>query len=173
MSLIQQLPKIVLTTTLTTLSSIVVAPTVFAMTSSFNISGTFDDNGTITGSFTYDSDLSEYSNVNITTTPGTVITTETTYDDSDFPIGSANGATITDLDTDFQLSLVFDPDLTDSSPGFSLLSSEDDFNSGMTRNLQSGGIAAVPFNFSPTFGLLFLVTILGKKNFKRLCCKAE
>jgi hypothetical protein len=162
MSLIQQLPKIALTATLATLSSIIVAPAVFAITSSFNISGRFNDTGTITGSFTYDSNSSSYTNVDINTTPGNDITTETTYDDSDTFFGAnATGVDITDLDTGFLLSLVFDPDLTDSSPSFSSFSFEDDFSN--QRNLNSGTITAVPFDFSPSFGLLLLMTMQGKR----------
>jgi hypothetical protein len=124
------------------------------------------------GSFTYDFDLGSYTNVNINTTSGTSLNGAFYDDDNDFLTGAGDiGMAIQDLDTDFLLDLVFTPGLTDPTPSFSLNSYEENVLSGDRRELTSGVISAVPFDFSPSFGLLLLITMFGIK--QRMSCRKK
>ncbi len=85
----------------------------------WTISGaSFDDGGTLTGSFVYDADTDTYSSISITTTSGTEFG-GASYSDANFDVG---GSTTLDLDSDdwpnavdeSSLSLVFFDFLTNA-----------------------------------------------------------
>lgn len=65
---------------LTVLGLAVFSVTASAIPVRWTLSGvTFSDGGTASGSFIYDADLNQYSNISITTTPGSVILTGATF----------------------------------------------------------------------------------------------
>ena len=131
----------------------------------YNISGMFNDNGEIRGSFEYDSGTSEYTNINITTTSGDVPFGATYEATSIF--GSDNGFLIYDDTFTFFLDILFEGSGLVGEPasvGLRSDTQEDNFDTEEFRTITTGSVTAataIPFEFSPSLGLLLLLTTFG------------
>src|SRR5579883_2928547 len=68
-----------MTKSLLCLLALLFAAAAYAQPTTYFVQGTFSDGGTFNGTFTYDESTNMYSNVLITTTPGSVRTTGATY----------------------------------------------------------------------------------------------
>ena len=164
--------KITLSTLITSISTLAIAHSALGLT--WNIAGTFEDGGKLGGSFDFDG--TDYSQFNITTTGGSsgvnLIPSGTTYTDSDFLSGfGATGFTISKDDGSFDLIVEFISNISTVPEVISLnttTTQETDYdNSGKTRALSSGTVAAVPFELSPTLGLLLVGGIWGLSYLKK------
>ena len=99
--------KITLSTLVASIGTLTITPSVSALT--WTVSGTFDDGGTVSGTFDYDEINDIYTNVNITTFAGSnILFSGTTYTDDASLFGNADEFTITDDTVSFDLTLVFD-----------------------------------------------------------------
>ena len=163
--------KITLSTFIASIATIAIAPSASALT--WNLSGTFEDGGTLGGSFDYDG--ANYSNFNISTTGGSsganLIPSGTNYTDTDFLSGDGiTGFTISKDDGSFDLIVEFASNISTTPQVISLetTTQETDYDvSGNTRVLSSGTVAAVPFEFSPTLGILLVGGVWGINHLKK------
>ena len=162
----------------------------------WNIQGMFDDGDTFSGSFDFDQaldDLGEnpYSNVFITTTGDNGVTFDTIYDTSNDAIvndsilfGDSFGFTIEDDTESFELTINFVDELTsglnpisiDVDPGLIVPSQEEEIGASI-RSITSGtatlASTAVPFEFSPTSGLLLVGGIGGVLHLRKRAGKIK
>lgn len=175
--------RIAFLTLIASVSSLAIAPSASAVL--WNIDGTFEDGGKITGTFDFDESVSldgEYSNINLTTSAGTSILPDNTteipgniYDSEngnlDF-FGSFDSLNITDENNDFFLSLEFDDSLSlASSPIALVTTSTSEFDPDRTteRFVTSGTVfVTVPLEFSPTLGIILLGSVWGISHLKNL-----
>lgn len=151
-----------------TLSSLIVAMASLATVpsaSAFSVvlSGTFDDGGTIGGTFDFDDSITpdgEYSNIDINTTAGNVLTTGSNYTDGDLQFFSDDGFVV-EIDTSsIILDLQFESTLIGMSPSdvipIKATTTEQDFANSQLRTILAGDITRVPFEFNPALGLILV-----------------
>ena len=159
---ISLISKITLATVATSLTSLIITPSVLAF--SFSLDGTFDDGGTLGGTFDFDENTDIYSNLNINSTGGSTLSGSTYTDDLLISGDSSTGFVITDDSLDFDLTLDFVTALSSTSGAIALdtTSQEEDFLTG-TRLLSSGTVTpvAVPFEPSANLGIVTLGGIWG------------
>jgi hypothetical protein len=147
---------------------------------------TFDDNGTATGSFDYNTGTNTFSNYNITTTsPSTSNFVPFTYNTTNSSIfGSSNkGFTVDDSGgVGHELNLYFQSPLASTSTTNPIDTThtnsnensieKTDSSAGVVRYFVSGGATSqaqgVPFEFEPTQGAILGVPLfLGMRWFKK------
>jgi len=165
--------KIALSSFLASISIFTITNSALALT--WNLSGIFDDGGTISGTFDYD-DLNDiYSNVNIITTGGATLSDRTYTDELFISSDDSLGFIITDDIGDFDLTLDFVSSLTSIPATISLdiTSEEEDFLSGDTRFITSGNVVAVPFEVNPTLGILILGGVWGISYLRKTVIKIK
>lgn len=147
--------RIALSSFLASISLLAITNSVSALT--WNLSGIFDDGGTLSGSFDYDEGTDTYSNPNITTAAGSALS-GSTYTDELSIFGNSDGFIIDD-GGDFLLTVDFLSSLSSIPSIISLdtsASEEEDFLSGGIRSISSGNVVAVPFEINPTLGILLI-----------------
>lgn len=155
---------------LTTLTSVLITAS-SALALSVTLSGTFEDGGTLNGTFDYDEITEEYSNINIETTAGNIVLTGNTYDSNLSTSGNTPlGVTISDDDTFYDLILNFDSALSSASLPISFTTDTSEFDDLSNERLLTNGTVsstAVPFAFSPTLGLLLTGGVWGISYWKK------
>lgn len=162
-----------------TLSSLIVAMASLATVpsaSAFSVvlSGTFDDGGTISGTFDFDDSITpngEYSNIDIITTVGSVLTTGSHYTDGDLQFFSDDGFVVEIETSGIILDLQFESSLMGMSPSdviqLKTLTTEEDFDNSQLRMISEGDITAVPFEFNPALGLILVGSTWGISQAKK------
>ena len=133
----------------------------------WDLSGTFQDGGTASGSFTYDADTSTYSAISIDTTAGSTITTGNSYDITKAEIGCATSTVVCLLDSfdgpdytlNLLLNLAWSTSLTNAGGTISIavareytcVNSDCSRGQAPTRSLDAGSITANPA--APTYSV--------------------
>ena len=165
---IAQVSKTTLFASFISLSSLITISPASAFT--FDLLGTFDDGGTLSGSFDYDDISDDVTNVDITTTLGSTLAGTRYTEDTFF---DADSISFTDTSGEIDLNLFFDSPLSSASSSVFLSTSpgtesnEESFIDG-TRNLQPGGTATpVPFEPSTNLGILTLLGIMGFNHYRK------
>lgn len=166
---ISLISKITLSTVTASITSMAISPSAMALT--FDLSGTFNDGGTLGGTFDYDESTEVYSNLNINTTGGSNLT-GTTYTDDTLIFGdTSKGFIISDDNTgDIDLALDFVSSLSSTSGAIALASTtqEEDFFGGGTRLIASGTVApvAVPFEPSADLAIFVVMGLMGLNRYR-------
>ena len=110
----------------------------------------FEDGGTAYGSFTFDADLDQFTNVNIATTSGTMFS-GLEYDDCHWFFGCNESAIIVGIESDDNqwFGFALDSPLTNAGGTRQLViapcqASCEFVDTGVVRNVVSGSVSAVP-----------------------------
>lgn len=162
--------KITLSTFAASIVSLASAPSAIAFT--FSLSGTFDDGGTLSGTFDFDETIDTYSNTNIITTGGGTLS-GTTYTDDDLIFGNSGGFEFDDDSGNILLTINFVSPLSSTSGEISLdtisnpLSKEGVFG-GDTRLISSGTVSpvAVPFEPSANLAIFIVLGLMGLNHYR-------
>ena len=162
-----QYSNLVLTTAAIALNLAVSSPQAMAFSLTWNLNNAeFQDSTSATGSFEYDADATTYSEVNVTTTANNPFTGRT-YTTSDILSSNANSLVLEAGDE--TLTLVFGNPLTNSGGTVPLVDtiSKEEFESTTnfgSRKFIAGDVstlASVPFEFSPTLGIITCLCLFG------------
>ena len=126
----------------------------------------FEDGGTAYGSFTFDADLGQFSDVNVTTTSGTMFS-GLEYDGCHGFFGCTESAIVVGIDSDLNqwFGFALDSPLTNAGGTRQLVIAPCqasceivDIDTGSVRNVVSGSVSAVPI---PTAVWLFGSALAG------------
>lgn len=185
--------KTTLYTLVTSITTLATATSAAAF--SFSLSGTFDDGGTITGTFelyepTLPSGDYQCSNIDLTTTSGSVIPSGSNYTDSNpdaflsscsadgFAMSLYDEASGNEFFLDWQSESSLVALATSETAQINPATTYEQYFVGsvdpLTRYIASGIVTAeVPFEFSPTLGLLLVGGVWGINHLRKSRNKIE
>ena len=164
--------NLVLGITTVGLNLAVISPQAMAFSLTWTLdNASFIDGGTASGSFDYDADTNEYTNINISTTASDNFEA-VTYNDGSFSSRDSDSdslvLSIPDPSSPTQtLTLEFSRPLTNAGGTNALRVDESPFSQEQTfspvafRKVTSGEVSAVPFEFSPTAGIILSLCLFG------------
>ena len=168
---ISLISKIALSTVAASIASMAIAPSALAYT--FNLSGSFDDGGTLSGTFDFDETTDTYSNTDLITTGGSTLS-GTTYTDDTLIFGNSSGFEFDDDSGDVLLTVDFVSNLSSTSGAIALdtnFTQEENFLID-TRMLSSGTVTpvtpvVVPFEPSSNLAIFVVLGLMGLNRYRK------